>query len=165
MISYARSQLDFADANSTEFNATTAHPVVMFMPEQNGLQMGGTMRLGNRVTIIKDTDSLAFKLYGNKPVVYERHRHRYEVNPQYVAALEAKGIHFSGHDDRGQRMEIAEIPTHRFYVASQFHPEFTSRPLKPNALFLGFVLATANLLQARFDKDGGCLHPGSGWTH
>lgn len=165
VISYARSQLDFADANSTEFNATTAHPVVMFMPEQNGLQMGGTMRLGNRVTIIKDTDSLAFKLYGNKPVVYERHRHRYEVNPQYVAALEAKGIHFSGHDDRGQRMEIAEIPTHRFYVASQFHPEFTSRPLKPNALFLGFVLATANLLQARFDKDGGCLHPGSGWTH
>jgi CTP synthase len=163
VISYARSELKYDDANSAEFNSSSTHPVVMFMPEMNGLQMGGTMRLGNRVTIIKDPNSLAFKLYGNKPVVYERHRHRYEVNPQYVSSLEAKGLHFSGHDDRGQRMEIAEIPTHRFFIASQFHPEFTSRPLRPNPLFLGFVLATAGLLEKRFEKDGGCLHPGAGW--
>ena len=163
VISFARDELGYPDANSAEFDPSSNHPVVMFMPEQNGLQMGGTMRLGNRVTIIKDTESLAFKLYGKKPVVYERHRHRYEVNPQYVASMEAKGFKFSGHDDRGQRMEIAEIPSHRFYVASQFHPEFTSRPLRPNPLFLGFVLAAGGLLENRLEKDGGCLVPGSAW--
>lgn len=163
VISFARDKLEYTNANSAEFDPATSHPVVMFMPEQNGLQMGGTMRLGNRVTIIKDSESLAFKLYGKKPVVYERHRHRYEVNPQYVAELEAKGLHFSGHDDRGQRMEIAEIACHPFYIASQFHPEFTSRPLRPNNLFLGFVLASAGLLEKRLAKDAGCLVPGSGW--
>jgi CTP synthase len=164
VIGYARDHLGYSDANSAEFDPATKHPVVMFMPEQTGLQMGGTMRLGNRVTIIKDTESLAFKLYGKKPVVYERHRHRYEVNPQYVAELEAKGLRFSGHDDRGQRMEIAELPGHKFFIAAQFHPEFTSRPLRPNPLFLGFVLASAGNLQKRFDTDGGCLVPGSGWS-
>lgn len=166
VISFARDLLNLPDANSAEFTqdaGSSNNHVVMFMPEQNGLQMGGTMRLGNRVTILKDPESLAFKLYGNKPVVYERHRHRYEVNPHYVSALEAKGLHFSGHDDRGQRMEIAELRNHKFYIASQFHPEFTSRPLRPNPLFLGFVLATAGLLEKRFQKDGGCLRPGSGW--
>ena len=164
VISFARDELGLADANSAEFSSGNGGSnVVMFMPEQNGLQMGGTMRLGNRVTIIKDTESLAFKLYGKKPVVYERHRHRYEVNPQFVAALEAKGLHFSGHDDRGQRMEIAELGNHKFYIASQFHPEFTTRPLRPNPLFLGFVLATAGLLEKRLEKDGGCLVPGSAW--
>ena len=163
VIGFARDVLGLAEANSSEFSPNTPQPVVMFMPEQAGLQMGGTMRLGNRVTIIKDTESLAFKLYGNKPVVYERHRHRYEVNPQYVAAIEAQGLKFSGHDDRGQRMEIAELPTHRFFMASQFHPEFTSRPLRPNPIFLGFVLATAGLLEARLASDGGSLVPGSAW--
>jgi CTP synthase len=136
----------------------------MFMPEQTGLQIGGTMRLGNRVTIIKDTESLAYKLYGNKPVVYERHRHRYEVNPQYVLSMENKGLHFSGHDDRGQRMEIAELEGHKFFVASQFHPEFTSRPLRPNPLFLGFVLASAGQLETRLTQDGGHLVPGAAWA-
>ena len=163
VIGFARDTLGLEDANSSEFCPTTTNPVVMFMPEQTGLQLGGTMRLGNRVTIIKDPHSLANKLYGNKPVVYERHRHRYEVNPQFVAAIEAKGLRFSGHDDRGQRMEIAELPTHPFFVASQFHPEFTSRPLKPNPIFLGFVLAAAGLLQDRLAKDGGALQPGSAW--
>lgn len=164
VIGYARDVLGLGDANSAEFNPATANPVVMFMPEQTGInQMGGTMRLGNRVTIIKNPESLAFKLYGKKPVVYERHRHRYEVNPQFVASIESKGMHFSGHDDRGQRMEIAEIPSHRFFIASQFHPEFTSRPLRPNALFLGFVLASAKKLDERMAKDGGHLVPGAGW--
>ena len=164
VIGYAREQLGLTDANSSEFNPDSLNPVVMFMPEMNGLQMGGTMRLGNRVTIIKDPESLAFKLYGKKPVVYERHRHRYEVNPQFVAALEAKGMRFSGHDDRGQRMEIAELPDHKFFVASQFHPEFTSRPLRPNPIFLGFVLASAGLLETRLKANEGCLVPGAGWT-
>jgi CTP synthase len=164
VIGFARDVLALGDANSAEFNPSTCNPVVMFMPEQTGLQIGGTMRLGNRVTIIKDTESLAYKLYGNKPVVYERHRHRYEVNPQYVLSMENKGLHFSGHDDRGQRMEIAELEGHKFFVASQFHPEFTSRPLRPNPLFLGFVLASAGQLETRLTQDGGHLVPGAAWA-
>jgi CTP synthase len=164
VIGFARDTLDLADANSEEFNPKSTSPVVMFMPEQTSLtQMGGTMRLGNRVTIIKDPKSLAFKLYGGKPVVYERHRHRYEVNTQFVPAMESKGLHFSGHDDRGQRMEILEYNQNRFFVAAQFHPEFTSRPLMPNPLFLGFVLATAKKLDERIEHDGGQLVPGAAW--
>ena len=99
------------------------------------------MRLGSRATIVKDRESLAFKLYG-KAVVYERHRHRYEVNPACVSALELHGMKFSGQDDRGQRMEICELSDHPFFVGCQFHPEFKSRPARPGPLFLGLVLAS-----------------------
>jgi CTP synthase len=163
VIDYARSELGWDDANSTEFNENTKHPVVMFMPEVSASQMGGTMRLGNRVTIIKDPDSLAGKIYNRQPVVYERHRHRYEVNPQMVAALESKGLKFSGQDERGQRMEIIEIPGHPFFLATQFHPEFRSRPMVPSPPFLGFVLASGGKLKERLESDGGGLKIGSGW--
>mmetsp|Transcript_7188 Transcript_7188/g.5965 ORF Transcript_7188/g.5965 Transcript_7188/m.5965 type:complete len:126 (+) Transcript_7188:3-380(+) len=124
------------------------------------------MRLGSRVTIIKDPDSLAYKLYGGQPVIYERHRHRYEVNPQLVPQMEAAGMRFVGIDERGQRMEIAEIPSLDFFVCTQFHPEFKSRPMRPSPPFLGFVLASSGKLSARLDADGGFLKPGNGWlTH
>lgn len=165
VIDYARSELGWEDANSTEFNENTKHPVVMFMPEVSTSTMGGTMRLGNRVTIIRDQDSLAGKLYGKQPVVYERHRHRYEVNPAMVPALEGKGLRFTGQDERGQRMEIAELPqhVHPFFLATQFHPEFRSRPMQPSPPFLGFVLASVGKLKDRLDSDGGALRIGSGW--
>lgn len=133
------------------------------MPEVSTTAMGGTMRLGNRVTIIRDKDSLAYKLYEGQNVIYERHRHRYEVNPQMVPALESKGMKFTGQDERGQRMEIVEIPSHPFFFATQFHPEFKSRPMGPSPPFLGFVLASAGRLQERLEKDGGTLRVGAGW--
>lgn len=165
VIEYARSDLGWEDANSTEFDENTKHAVVMFMPEVSTTTMGGTMRLGNRVTIIRDAESLAGKLYGKQPVVYERHRHRYEVNPAHVPALEGKGLKFTGQDERGQRMEIVELPqsVHPFFLATQFHPEFRSRPMQPSPPFLGFVLASVSKLKDRLESDGGSLRIGSGW--
>lgn len=127
------------------------------MPEVSTTQMGGTTRLGSRVTIVKDMESMAFKLYGNQPVIYERHRHRYEVNPQIVPSLEKKGMKFVGQDERGQRMEIIEIPEHPFFLACQYHPEFKSRPMNPSPPFLGFVLAAGGRLAERLEKGGGKL--------
>jgi len=161
VISFARDLLDMPRANSAEFDIDSPDKVVVFMPEVSQVKMGGTMRLGSRITNI-DPSSLAYRLYGGRLEVSERHRHRYEVNPQYTSLLEAKGINFSGKD--GQRMEIAEIPSHKFFVACQFHPEFTSRPREPNPLFSGFILASANLLSERLAQDGGVLVVGSGWT-
>jgi CTP synthase len=163
VIDFARSELGWEDANSTEFNESSKHPVVIFMPEVSATAMGGTMRLGNRVTIIKDPDSLAGRVYNRQPVVYERHRHRYEVNPQMVAALESKGLKFSGTDERGQRMEIIELESHPFFLATQFHPEFKSRPMVPSPPFLAFLLASGGKLKERFENDGGGLKVGSGW--
>ncbi|CAE8658081.1 unnamed protein product [Polarella glacialis] len=125
--------------------------------------MGGTMRLGSRATIIRDPQSLACKLYGGKPVIYERHRHRYEVTASCVPAFEAKGLHFTGQDDRAQRMELCELHDHPFFVACQFHPEFQSRPAKPGPLFLGLVLAATGQLEKRLEADGGVLKVGAGF--
>lgn len=108
-IEACRHILGLSDANSTEFDNTTKDPCVIFMPEHSATQMGGTMRLGSRCTIIKDTNSLASKVYAGQPVIYERHRHRYEVNTNYKPALENHGFIFSGQDERGLRMEIAEL--------------------------------------------------------
>lgn len=165
VIEFARTELGWDTANSTEFDDNTKFPVIMFMPEVSTTQMGGTMRLGNRVTIIRDQESLAGKLYGKQPVVYERHRHRYEVNPAMVPALEAKGLRFTGQDERGQRMEIVELSQadHPFFLATQFHPEFRSRPMVPSPPFLGFVLASSRRLKDRLDADGGALRIGAGW--
>merc|ERR1719258_937034 len=100
---------EFQQGHSTEFDETTQHPVVVFLPESSTTVMGGTMRLGSRATIIRDSKSLAQQLYEGKPVIYERHRHRYEVNKAIVPMFEAQGLIFSGQDDRQQRMEICEI--------------------------------------------------------
>jgi CTP synthase len=163
VIDYARGELGWEAANSVEFNESTSHPVIVFMPEASTTQMGGTMRLGSRVTILKDNESLSFKLYGGNPVIYERHRHRYEVNPSCVPAFEAKGLKFVGQDERGQRMEISEIMDHKFYVACQFHPEYKSRPSQPAPLFLGLILAASGTLEKRLEEDGGLLKIGAGY--
>jgi len=164
VIEFARNVVGWESANSAEFDEFTAHPVVIFMPEASKTQMGGTMRLGSRVTILRDDKAISSKLYGGNPVVYERHRHRYEVNPNCVKALEGKGLTFVGQDERGLRMEVAEISDHKFFVGCQFHPEFKSRPSRPSPLFMGLVLASAGLLQKRIEEDGGVLRPGAGFA-
>ncbi len=137
VIEFARNVVGWEDANSSEL-AKTEHPVIDLLPEQEGVQnMGGTMRLGSCEAVLIE-GSLAQRMYGSTKLV-ERHRHRYEVNPKYIPMIEAKGMKFTGRSDH--RMEIAEIPEHRFFFSSQFHPEFRSRPGKPSPPFLAFIKA------------------------
>lgn len=147
VIEYARSVLNLQDANSTEFDPESSNPCVIFMPEGSKTHMGGTMRLGSRRTYFHVADSKSAKLYGNPSYVDERHRHRYEVNPDMIARLESAGLSFVGKDETGRRMEIVELPHHPFYVGVQFHPEFKSRPGKPSALFLGLIAASCGKLE------------------
>ena len=139
VIEFARDVLGYEDANSTEFTATE-HPVIDFMPEQRDIEdKGGTMRLGSYKVIILE-DTLAHRVYG-ETVIYERHRHRYNVNPDFIEPLESAGLHFSGKDEELRRMEIFEVKGHPFFMGVQFHPEFKSRPLKPSPLHLALVKA------------------------
>jgi CTP synthase len=137
VIEYARNVCGLDRASSTEFGATP-NPVIALLPEQEKIRhMGATMRLGNYPAHLK-AGSLAHKIYGTDEIV-ERHRHRYEVNPAYIAHIEEKGMIFSG--TNGDLMEICEIAEHPFFFASQFHPEMKSRPGKPSPPFLAFVEA------------------------
>ncbi|XP_062158374.1 uncharacterized protein LOC133865880 [Alnus glutinosa] len=147
VIEFARSVLGLHDANSTEFDPETTNPCVIFMPEGSKTHMGGTMRLGSRRTFFNVTDCISAKLYGNVSFVDERHRHRYEVNPNMISKLENVGLSFVGRDETGQRMEIVELPGHPYFVGVQFHPEFKSRPGKPSALFLGLIAAACGRLE------------------
>ncbi|XP_015588339.1 CTP synthase [Cephus cinctus] len=147
VIEFGRNVLGVAGANSTEIDQYTDHPIVIDMPEHNPGQMGGTMRLGKRYTRFTAANSIIKQLYGNKEGVEERHRHRYEVNPKYVDDLETAGLKFVGHDDEKVRMEIIELEGHSYYVATQFHPEYLSRPLKPSPPFLGLILASVGKLK------------------
>lgn len=146
VIEYARNVCGLEKANSSEFDEKTKHPVVMFMPEIDQAKMGGTMRLGARICDVKKL-SLAHRLY-NKTEITERHRHRYEINPLYIEQLESAGLIFSGKDQKGERMEITELPDsmHPFYFGCQFHPEFTSRPQKPSPCFIGLAKASSKQL-------------------
>ncbi|KAK9496739.1 hypothetical protein O3M35_013028 [Rhynocoris fuscipes] len=146
VIEFARNVLNMKEANTTEIDNKTESPVVIEMPEHNGGDMGGSMRLGRRTTIFKTSNSILKQLYGNKDQVEERHRHRYEVNPKYIAEFEAAGFKFVGHCEEQKRMEIAELEGHPYYVATQFHPEYLSRPLKPSPPFLGLILAAGGKL-------------------
>ncbi|WVZ03799.1 hypothetical protein V8G54_024605, partial [Vigna mungo] len=137
VIEFSRSVLGLHDANSTEFDPKTKNPCVIFMPEGSKTHMGGTMRLGSRRTYFHVADCKSAKLYGNVQFVDERHRHRYEVNPDLISQLESAGLSFVGKDETGKRMEIVEFPGHPFFIGAQFHPEFKSRPGKPSPLFLG----------------------------
>ncbi|XP_024027089.1 CTP synthase isoform X1 [Morus notabilis] len=154
VIEFARSVLNLHDANSTEFDPDTKTPCVIFMPEGSKTHMGGTMRLGSRRTYFKVVDCKSAKLYGNVSFVDERHRHRYEVNPDMVSQLEKAGLSFVGKDETGQRMEIIELPTHPYFVGAQFHPEFKSRPGKPSALFLGLIAAACGNLETVLQNNG-----------
>ncbi|CAN6331813.1 unnamed protein product [Urochloa humidicola] len=153
VIEFARHVVNFPDANSTEFDPDTKTPCVIFMPEGSKTHMGGTMRLGSRRTFFKTTDCKSTKLYGDVNYIDERHRHRYEVNPDMVPIFENAGLQFVGRDETGRRMEIIEIPDHRFYVGVQFHPEFKSRPSKPSALFVGLVAASSGQLEQVLEKN------------
>ncbi|RDY04459.1 CTP synthase, partial [Mucuna pruriens] len=150
VIEFARSVLGVQDANSTEFDPHTKSPYIIFMPEGSKTHMGGTMRLGSRRTYFQTKECRSAKLYGCKSFIDERHRHRYEVNPDLVARLENAGLSFTGKDETGLRMEIVELPNHPFFIGAQFHPEFKSRPGKPSPLFLGFIGAACGQLDAVF---------------
>ena len=152
VIEYARNVANMQGANSTEFDEKAETPLIIFMPEINPSHMGGTMRLGSRQTLFHQYDnepSIAETIYNNEVGVFERHRHRYEVNPEMVPLLEDAGLRFTGVDDKGQRMEIIELPetTHPFFFATQFHPEFKSRPQSPSPPFSAFIKAAAGLWQ------------------
>ncbi|XVF46100.1 hypothetical protein PTKIN_Ptkin02bG0261100 [Pterospermum kingtungense] len=148
VIEFARSVLGLKDANSTEFDPNTRNPCIIFMPEGSRTHLGGTMRLGSRRTYFQTMDCKSVKLYGNRKFIDERHRHRYEVNPDMVALLENAGLSFTGKDETGRRMEIIEIHEHPYYIGVQFHPEFKSRPGNPSALFLGLIAAACRQLDA-----------------
>jgi CTP synthase len=141
VIEFARNVLGLEGANSTEFDDKTPHPTVIFMPEGSKTHMGATMRLGSRQTNLHTEDCHAFRLYGGAKKIHERHRHRYEVNPDMIADLEAAGLRFVGKDTEAQRMEIIELADHPYYFGTQYHPEFKSRPNRPSPPFLGLVEA------------------------
>lgn len=147
VIEYARSVMNLCGANSTEFDPATKTPCVIFMPEGSTTHMGATMRLGSRRTFFQVNNCKSAKLYANANYVDERHRHRYEVNPDMVSEFEKAGLSFVGRDESGRRMEIIELPAHRFFVGTQFHPEFNSRPGKPSPLFLGLIAASSGQLE------------------
>jgi len=138
VVEYARNAIGLEGANSTEFNSEAPHKVIGILPEMYNIDdLGGTMRLGAQEVLIRK-GSLANSIYGDE-VIYERHRHRYEVNPKLIETLESKELKFTGRARDGIRMEILEIPSHRYFIASQFHPEFRSRPNAPAPMFYNLV--------------------------
>ncbi|EST06702.1 CTP synthase, N-terminal [Kalmanozyma brasiliensis GHG001] len=194
VIEYVRNVLGIETAGSAELDAHCKDPVIIYMPEISKTHLGGTMRLGLRPSIFqKGTEewSKIRQLYGGQPVVWERHRHRYEVNPDYVERIESAAsnpsakaapqkipndipaasppftsprlssagftpaemfvgvdeLKFVGRDEKGERMQIAELRHHPYFVGMQAHPEFCSRPLNPSPPFLGFIAASAGLLE------------------
>jgi CTP synthase len=143
---YARNVLGLEGANSTEMDPETPHPVIDLLPEQKEIEdLGGTMRLGAQAVELVD-GTRAHEAYG-EPVIHERHRHRYEVNNHYRPTLVEAGLVVSGTFQAGRLVEVVELPDHPWFVASQFHPEFKSRPTRPAPLFRDFVGAA--LVRAR----------------
>ena len=143
-IEFCRNVLNLTGANSTEFEDNPEYPAVVFMPEISKTHLGGTMRLGSRPTIWQVDDCKIKSLYGEGESVDERHRHRYEVNPDIIEDIEAAGLIFVGKDETGQRCEIFELNGHPYYVGVQFHPEFKSRPGRPSPPFLGLLQAACD---------------------
>jgi CTP synthase len=154
VIEFARSVLGWEDANSTEFNPETKNPVVIDMPEHHPGNLGGTMRLGKRKTVFKTKDCIIRKLYRDADFIEERHRHRYEINPKLIPEFEKHGLMFVGHDETQERMEIMELKDHRYFVATQYHPEYLTRPLRPSPPFMGLILASCDKLKQFIDR--GC---------
>ncbi|MEG4066539.1 CTP synthase [Microcoleus sp. Pol11C2] len=142
VIEWARNIAQLEDANSAEFDPDTSNPVINLLPEQQDVvDLGGTMRLGLYPCRV-NPDTLAFKLY-QKEVIYERHRHRYEFNNAYRNLFLESGYAVSGTSPDGRLVEMIELPNHPFFIASQFHPEFQSRPSTPHPLFQGFIQAAS----------------------
>jgi CTP synthase len=148
VIEYARNVCGLAGAHSTEMDPETPEPVIGLLPEQYDVEdLGGTMRLGAHETAI-EAGTLAADLYGDSCT--ERHRHRYEVNPEYIEELEGAGLQFSGRANN--RMEILELPDHPFFFGTQFHPEFRSRPGRASPPFVGFLDATIDEREQRVNE-------------
>ncbi|MFZ4574817.1 MAG: CTP synthase [Phycisphaerales bacterium] len=163
VIEFARNVLGLKSANSTEFQSETPDPVISELPEQKRIEgLGGTMRLGGQEVILAP-GSIAHHIYGRAESVRERFRHRYEVDPAYIERLEAAGLVFSGRHPTRPIMQFLELrpelpegatgPTHPFFIGAQFHPELTSRPLRPQPMFMGLLAA------AIWRKSGGALDP------
>jgi len=141
VIEFARNVLKWKDAHSAEFMPQTTHPVIDLMEEQKGItDKGGTMRLGAYKCDLAKKSNVC-KFYGNRPYVFERHRHRYELNNEYREQIEDKGLKVVGEYTEKHLGEIVEMREHPFFVGVQFHPEFKSRPLSPHPLFTAFVRA------------------------
>jgi CTP synthase len=174
VIEFARNVCGLGQASSTEFNRKefqTPYPVISELPEQKKIEgLGGTMRLGAQDVVVKG-GTLAHFLYGSRTLIRERFRHRYEVDPEFIERLEAGGLIFSGRHPRQPIMQILELPQgapgraalgaesagptdhalpHPFFIGAQFHPELTSRPLRPQPLFMGLIAAT---LQQKYGRD------------
>jgi CTP synthase len=162
VIEHARHVTGLNEANSTEFLAETSAPVIDLMPDQQGVEdLGGTMRLGSYPCKIRP-DSLAYALYQN-PLVFERHRHRFEVNNRFRAALEQGGLIASGVSPDERLVEVMELEGHAWFLGTQFHPEFRSRPNRPHPLFAGFIGAAVEHAQAERPRQlvGGSSHSGA----
>ncbi len=148
-VEFARNVLGLKDAHTTEVNEKTKHPIIDILPEQiekmEKKDYGGTMRLGSYPAILKP-GSIAYEAYG-KGEITDRHRHRFEVNPLYIEQLEKGGVVFSGRSPNKRLMELLELPkkTHPFFLGTQAHPEFKSRPLNPHPLFKAFIKASLEL--------------------
>lgn len=140
VVEFARNVVGLKDANTTELDPSTKHPVVDLLPEQRVVRdLGGTMRLGAQATVL-EPGTKVFELYG-KPIIFERYRHRYEVNPAYWHILQNHGMVFSGYSPDKRRVEFIELKDHPFFIATQAHPEFKSRPNRPSPLYYGLVKA------------------------
>ena len=148
VVEFARHVCGLEGANSTEICEETPYPVIDLLPEQNGVvNKGATMRLGSSPVVLQQ-NTIAHKLY-NSDIIFERHRHRYEVNLDYLPLLVQNGIVFSGRTQDGRRMETLELPERFFFFATQFHPEFKSRPGRPDPAFYGFVKAALDGRQGK----------------
>ena len=150
VIEFARNVCNLPNATSTELDPDTDTPVISILPEQKKIEgLGGNMRLGGQDVQIKP-DTRAWTLLGERENVRERFRHRYEVEPEYIETLEEKGLIFSGRHPEHPIMQILELPesSHPYFVAAQFHPELTSRPLRPQPLFVGLVAAAVKRSRA-----------------
>ncbi|HET8720022.1 MAG TPA: CTP synthase [Candidatus Nitrosotenuis sp.] len=142
-VAFGRHVCNLNGANSTELDENTSEPIVDLLPEQKTVSnMGGSLRLGAHEIILKN-NTVAYKTYNSQKVM-RRHRHRYEINKKYLDIFEKNGMVFSAESDNSKRMEILEIPSHKFYLGVQFHPEFNSRPGFPEESFEAFVRASAS---------------------
>ncbi len=154
VVEYARSICKLENANSTEIDEKTPHPVIDILPEQKKIledqKYGATMRLGAYPAILK-SDTKVWKLYNEKSSISERHRHRFEVNPEYIKKFEEKGLVFSGISPDRRLVEFLELKDHPYFIATQSHPEFKSKPLRPAPLFDGFIKAICT--QKKFKQE------------
>mgnify|MGYP000354549155 FL=1 len=140
IVEFARDVIGYTDAHSVELKPDTTHPVIHLMPDQEGIDdIGGTLRLGSYPCVL-DKTSKAYELYGEEQI-HERHRHRYEVNNDYRKVLTENGMKLSGISPDGRIVEMVEIPSHPWFLATQAHPELKSRPNRPHPLFRGFIKA------------------------